>query len=91
MAVLNIATVRRFRQGRGFAVTFVGFQDGIDRAPAGHTTVWLHPSMPVIFDYGTGYEPVQVDEGAVAEALEKMDTSELGVVVTRAEVPVAFK
>jgi hypothetical protein len=90
IAVLNVATVRRFREGRGFAVTFVGFQNDVDRMPAGHTTVWFHPSMPVTFDYGTGYDPVQVDEVQIARALEEMDASELGVVVARARVPVAF-
>jgi hypothetical protein len=90
IATLHIATVRRFRQGRGFPVTFVGHQDSVERTPAGHMTVWFHPSMAVTFDYGTDYEPVQIDEAQIAHALEQMDASELGVIIAKAHVPVAF-
>lgn len=90
IAVLHIATIRRFREGRGFPVTFIGFQDSVARTPAGHTTVWFHPSMAVTFDYGSDYEPVQVDEAQIVHALEQMDSSDLGVVLAKAHVPVAF-
>jgi hypothetical protein len=90
IATLHIAAIRRFRQGLGFPVTFVGFQDDHDRRPAGHATVWLHPSMPVVFDYGTDYEPVEVDDAQVDRAMKEMDASELGVIIANASVPVAF-
>lgn len=91
IATLHIAAVRRFREGRGFPATFVGFEDDVNREPAGHRTVWLHPSMPVVFDYGTSYEPVDIDEARIAAALADMDSSELGVVVARAEVATALR
>ena len=90
IATLHIAAIRRFRQGGGFPATFVGYDDDVNRDPAGHRTVWLHPSMPVVFDYGTDYEPVEIDEARVARALEQMDSTELGVIVANASIPTAF-
>lgn len=90
IATLHIAAIRRFRQGGGFPATFVGYDDDVNRDPAGHRTVWFHPSMPLVFDYGTDYEPVEIDEARVARALEQMDSTELGVIVANASVPTAF-
>lgn len=91
IATLHIAAFRRFRQGRGFPASFVGFDDDVNREPAGHRTVWFHPSIPVVFDYGTSYEPVDVEETRIAHAIEQMDSSELGVIVARASVPTALR
>ncbi len=86
IATLQVAAMRQFRRGCGFPVTFVGFQESIERTPAGHMTVWLHPSMPVIFDYGTAYTPVQIDEEKISAAIEAMETDELGFIVAKADV-----
>jgi hypothetical protein len=82
IARLQLATIRRFRRGQGFPVTFVGFEQTLDRCAAGHKTVWFHPSMAVSFDYGTDHEPIDVDENQITQAIEEMDASELGVIVT---------
>ena len=83
ITTLHIATVRRFRQGRGFPVTFVGYQDSVERTPAGHMTVWLHPSIAVTCDYGADYDAVRV-EVQIVHAFKQMDANELGVIIARA-------
>ena len=90
IATLHVAAIRRFRDGGGFPATFIGYDNGVDRQAAGHRTVWFSPSVPVVFDYGTDYEPTRIDESEVARAMEEMDTSELGVIVVNAHVPSAF-
>jgi hypothetical protein len=90
IATLHVATIRRFRRGLGFPATLVGFEDDIDKAPAGYRTVWLHPSIPIVFDYGTDYQPVEIDESRVALLVEQMDSTELGVVIANSAVPTAF-
>ncbi|OBF41933.1 hypothetical protein A5719_11210 [Mycolicibacterium peregrinum] len=90
IATLHVAAIRRFRLGLGFPATFVGYDNDLDRRPAGHRTVWFSPSVPVVFDYGTDYQPTGIDEGQVSRATEEMDTSEFGVIVLNACIPTPF-
>lgn len=78
IATLQVAAIRRFQRGCGFPATFVGFDNGLDRQPAGHRTVWFPPSVSMVFDYGTDYEPVQIEESRVVRLPAEMDASELG-------------
>jgi hypothetical protein len=90
IATLQIAVMRQFRRGHGFPVTFVGFQQSLDRMPAGHMTVWLHPSMPVIFDYGTACPPARIDEEKIAAATHAMENDELGFLIAKAQAAPAI-
>lgn len=91
IATLHVAAIRRFRRGRGFPATFVGYDNDLDRQPAGHRTVWFSPSVPVVFDYGTDYEPTtRIEESQVAGAMAEMDSSAFGVIVVNAGVATAF-
>ncbi|WP_457156508.1 DUF7882 family protein [Mycobacteroides abscessus] len=79
LAHLHIAAIRRFQQGNGFPVTFLGLIEGDDGEPAGQTSVWFHPGMNLIVDYGQA-GPVLIDESKVDANLKAMD-SDLGVVL----------
>lgn len=90
IATLHVAAIRQFRRGRGFPATFVGYDNDLDRQPAGHRTVWFSPSVPVVFDYGTDYQPIGIDESQVSRAMGEMDTGEFGVIVLNACIPGPF-
>jgi len=87
---LQVACIRRFQQGCGFPVTFAGLDLNDAGKPAGHRTVWLHPSMPVVFDYGTDYAAIEVDEAHVDKLMEAMDATELGVIISTKYISLAF-
>lgn len=87
---LQVAILRRFGQGQGCAVTFVGFGENNYGDPAGHETVWFHPSMPVVFDYGTDSVRVEVDDAIVDAHLQAMDDGELGVLISPTKVDYAL-
>ncbi|BBZ82695.1 hypothetical protein MABM_26110 [Mycobacteroides abscessus] len=80
IAHLHVAAIRRFREGKGFPVTFAGHLEDVYGDPAGQMSIWFHPGMTLAFDYGTT-APVLIDEDRVVKTLESMDSSELGVLI----------
>jgi hypothetical protein len=46
---LHIATIRRFQQGYGFPVTFVGYGENVEGNPAGAHQLLVSPNHAVDF------------------------------------------
>lgn len=78
LAHLQVATARRFAEGRGFFLTLSGHRDNGDETSVSY---WLHPSIPLMFDYDTendeGERPAQIEIKAdvVESFLSVMDRS----------------
>ncbi len=76
LAHLQVATVRRFSEGRGFFLTMAGHRDDGQETSASY---WLHPSIPLLFDYDTendeGERPeqIEIDVEVVESFLNVMD------------------
>ncbi|BCP04617.1 hypothetical protein [Mycobacterium paraintracellulare] len=61
LAHLQVATARRFAEGRGFFLTLSGHDDDGRESSVSY---WLHPSIPLLFAYDTendeGDRPEQI-------------------------------
>lgn len=62
LAHLQAAIARRFMEGRGFFLTMSGHRDDGQESSISY---WLHPSIPLLFDYDT-----ENDEGERPEQIE---------------------
>lgn len=76
LAHLQVATQRRFADGRGYFLTGAGRNnDGLDVS----TSHWIHPSIPLTFDYdtedvtGERPAPIEIDEENIEVLLGVMD------------------
>lgn len=65
LAHLQVATARRFAEGRGFFLTLSGHNDDGQETSMSY---WLHPSIPLLFAYDT-----ENDEGERPEQIEIND------------------
>lgn len=76
LAHLHVAIARRFAEGRGFFLTLSGHRDDGQETSMSY---WLHPSIPLLFDYDTendeGERPeqIEIDADAVESFLSVMD------------------
>lgn len=76
LAILQVATARRFATGKGYFITASGNDDSGNRMSTAH---WISPATPLRFiydvedEYGNPAETVMVDENDVIDYLEAMD------------------
>ncbi|WP_221583815.1 hypothetical protein [Microbacterium sp. G2-8] len=77
LAHLKVVIVTKLRRSESFTVSWRHFED----APAGRSTIWLHPSIPLRFTFDEP-EPTELDRAWI-ESLALSANSTGGILLTR--------